>query len=53
MAYRLGYYKDNGKFFEGFWDKYTVAVIPRAMDDTLKAQGLLSISQPGFNFFRS
>jgi predicted kinase len=50
MAYRLGYYKDNGKFFEGFWDKYTVAVIPRAMDDTLKAQGLLSISQPGFNF---
>ena len=50
MAYRVAYYKFENKWNNSFWDKYTVAVIPKKMDDVLKANGLQSRSNPGFNF---
>ena len=50
MAYRVAYYKINNKWDNDFWDKYTVAVITKEMDDILKANGLLDRSNPGFVF---
>ena len=50
MAYRLAYYKLNNQWDNNFWDKYTVAVITKEMDDVLKDNGLQSRSNPGFRF---
>ena len=50
MAYRVAYYKINNKWNNNFWDKYTVAVIPKKMEDVLKKNGLQSKSNPGFKF---
>ena len=50
MAYRVPYYTMNNEMTDTFWDKYTVAIITKKMDDVLKNNGLQSRSNPTFNF---
>jgi len=50
MAFRILHYKINNKWSNDFWNQYTVQIIPKKMDDSLKEAGLEARSNIGFKF---